>query len=42
MKLIVTEKNQTAKRIAEILSGGKAKHEGGSRSPVYSYSDDGR
>jgi len=41
MKLIVTEKNQTARRIAEILSGGKAKHEGGPRSTVYAFGDDG-
>lgn len=39
MKLIVTEKNQTANRIAEILSGGTALREGGPRSTVYSYSD---
>jgi DNA topoisomerase I len=41
MKLIVTEKNQTAKRIAEILSGGKAQHEGGPRSTVYAFSTNG-
>jgi len=41
MKLIVTEKNQTAKRIAEILSGGTAVHEGGPRSTVYAYKEDG-
>ncbi len=41
MKLIVTEKNQTAKRIAEILSSGKATHEGGPRSTVYSFPEDG-
>jgi DNA topoisomerase-1 len=41
MKLIVTEKNQTARRIAEILSGGKAKHEGGPRSTVYGYDENG-
>ncbi len=39
MKLIVTEKNQTARRIAEILSGGKATREGGSRSTVYSFGE---
>lgn len=39
MKLIVTEKNQTAKRIAEILSGGRAQHEGGPRSTVYAYGE---
>ena len=45
MKLIVTEKDNVASRIAEILSGGKAKREGAAKSkkssgvPVYSYSD---
>jgi DNA topoisomerase-1 len=41
MKLIVTEKNQTARRIAEILSGGKAQHEGGPRSTVYAFDENG-
>jgi DNA topoisomerase-1 len=41
MKLIVTEKNQTASRIAAILSGGKATREGGQRSTVYAFSADG-
>ncbi len=41
MKLIITEKNITARRIATILSGGKFKEEGGSRNPVYSFSADG-
>ena len=41
MKLIVTEKNQTARRIAEILSGGKAQHEGGPRSTVYGFDENG-
>jgi len=41
MKLIVTEKNQTASRIATVLSGGKAKREGSTRSPVYVFSSDG-
>lgn len=41
MKLIITEKNQTAKRIAEILSGGKAKKEGGPRSTIYVFQDNG-
>ncbi len=40
MKLIVTEKNQTARRIAEILSGGKATREGGPRSTVYAFGQD--
>ncbi|MBU1670411.1 MAG: DNA topoisomerase I [Actinobacteria bacterium] len=37
----MTEKNQTARRIAEILSGGKAKHEGGTRSTTYAYMEGG-
>lgn len=41
MKLIVTEKNQTARRIASILSGGKARHEGGPRSSVYVFNENG-
>ena len=41
MKLIVTEKNQTANRIATVLSGGKAKREGTPRSPIYVFSTDG-
>lgn len=41
MKLIVTEKNQTASRIAAILSDGKASKEGGPRSTVYTFSEDG-
>ncbi len=41
MKLIITEKNITARRIAAILSGGKFKEEGGSRNPVYSFSANG-
>ena len=41
MKLIVTEKNQTARRIADILSGGKAKREGGPKSTLYVYSENG-
>jgi len=41
MKLIVTEKNQTANRIAAILSGGTATREGGPRSTVYAYAEDG-
>lgn len=40
MKLIVTEKNQTARRIASILSGGKATREGGARSTVYLFTED--
>ncbi len=41
MKLIITEKNITARRIATILSGGKFKEGGGSRNPVYSFSANG-
>ncbi|MHB8780456.1 MAG: DNA topoisomerase I [Candidatus Geothermincolia bacterium] len=41
MKLIVTEKNITARRIATILSGGKFTEEGGSRNPVYGFAYDG-
>jgi len=41
MKLIVTEKNQTAQRIASILSGGKATREGGPRSSLYTFTQDG-
>lgn len=38
--MIVTEKNQTARRIAEILSKGSSTHEGGPRSTVYAYKED--
>ncbi|MBU4391702.1 MAG: DNA topoisomerase I [Actinobacteria bacterium] len=41
MKLIVTEKNQTARRIADILSGGKAKREGGPKSTLYTFNENG-
>ena len=41
MKLIVTEKNQTANRISTVLSGGKAKREGTARSPVYVFDSNG-
>lgn len=47
MKLIVTEKDNVAARIADILSGGKAKSDGkkGAKKtgtvPVYSYKDGG-
>src|SRR5450756_3145529 len=40
MKLIVTEKNQTASRIATVLSGGKAKREA-PRSLVYVFESNG-
>jgi len=41
MKLIVTEKNQTAERIANILSSGKNTKEKSPGSMVYAYMDDG-
>ncbi len=41
MKLIITEKNQTAKRIAQVLSDGKARREGGPRSTLYAFKLDG-
>ena len=41
MRLIVTEKNNSAKKIAEILSGGTAKEESSYRTPYYSWSDEG-
>ncbi|MDY6796447.1 MAG: DNA topoisomerase I [Actinomycetota bacterium] len=41
MKLIITEKNTTARRISTILSGGKAKPLSKSRNPVYSFDMDG-
>lgn len=37
MRLIITEKNQTARRIAQILSEGKAVREGGPKSTIYSF-----
>lgn len=40
MKLIVTEKNQTAERIASILSGGKNSKEKTTGGIVYSYMED--
>jgi len=39
MKLIITEKNQTARRIATILSAGSAKREGTARSPIYTFKE---
>jgi DNA topoisomerase-1 len=41
MKLIVTEKNQTAQRIASILSGGKNTSEKAPGSTVYSFRENG-
>lgn len=39
MRLIVTEKNNSAKKIAEILSGGEAKADATYRVPFYTWSD---
>jgi DNA topoisomerase-1 len=39
MRLIVTEKNNTAKKIAEILSGGAAKADAVYKVPYYTWSD---
>jgi DNA topoisomerase I len=41
MKLIITEKNTTARRISTILSDGKAKPLDKSRNPVYSFNVNG-
>jgi len=38
MRLIITEKNNSAKRIAEILSGGKAKADAAYKVPFYTWS----
>ncbi|MGZ5376150.1 MAG: DNA topoisomerase I, partial [Solirubrobacterales bacterium] len=40
MRLIVTEKNNSAKKIAEILSGGSAKEDASFRTPYYTWKDD--
>src|SRR5262245_39310594 len=40
MQLIVTEKNNSAKKIAEILSGGTAKEGASYKTPYYEWSDD--
>ncbi len=37
MRLIVTEKNNSAKKIADILSGGTAKEEASFRTPYYTW-----
>ena len=37
MRLIVTEKNNSAKKIAEILSGGGAKEESSYKTPYYTW-----
>src|SRR5213083_1536189 len=39
MRLIVTEKNNSAKKIAEILSGGDAKADAVYKVPYYTWSD---
>ena len=39
MRLIVTEKNNSAKKIAEILSGGQAKGDAVYKVPFYTWSD---
>jgi DNA topoisomerase-1 len=41
MRLIVTEKNNSAKKIAEILSGGDAKADAAYKVPFYTWTDDG-
>jgi DNA topoisomerase-1 len=40
MRLIVTEKNNSAKKIAEILSGGTASEGASYKTPFYTWSDD--
>jgi DNA topoisomerase I len=40
MRLIVTEKNNSAKKIAEILSGGAAKADAAYKVPYYTWADD--
>src|SRR5438309_6224293 len=39
MRLIVTEKNNSAKKIADILSGGTAKADSTYKVPFYTWSD---
>jgi DNA topoisomerase-1 len=41
MRLIITEKNNSAKKIAEILSGGEAKADATYKVPFYTWSDSG-
>src|SRR3954470_4496482 len=41
MRLIVTEKNNSAKKIAVILSGGDAKADAAYKVPFYTWSDEG-
>jgi DNA topoisomerase I len=40
MRLIITEKNNSAKRIAEILSDGSARADGAYKVPFYAWSDE--
>jgi DNA topoisomerase I len=40
MRLIVTEKNNSAKKIAEILSGGSAAEDASYKTPFYTWSDE--
>src|SRR4051812_50176240 len=40
MRLIVTEKNNSAKKIAEILSGGSASEDSAYKTPFYTWSDE--
>jgi DNA topoisomerase I len=40
MRLIVTEKNNSAKKISEILSGGEARADAAYKVPYYTWSDD--
>jgi len=40
MRLIVTEKNNSAKKIADILSGGTAKEDSSYRTPYYTWEDE--
>jgi DNA topoisomerase I len=40
MRLIVTEKNNSAKKIADILSGGTAKEEASYKTPYYTWEDE--
>ena len=39
MRLIVTEKNNSAKKIAEILSGGTAKEGASFKTPYYTWDE---
>jgi len=39
MRLIITEKNNSAKKISEILSSGDAKEDASYRTPYYTWAD---